>query len=229
MSAVYETAGGGAGDAKAAQALSPHADTRGERILAAAYDILAEKGIAGTRLLDLSRAGLSAETLAVRYGDLEGFFCAVIGWAARRAGIGPEMTSVAMREPAAALERLAVSAYHALFTAEALTIRRLMLSEGWKSDALAAAYDDAFRAPILAAVRKIADLANSKGVAPVEDVETFAAAFMGWLHADLEAALVGLAGPVDDKAQARRARALVRRLIAGFALRAKPARAAEAV
>jgi AcrR family transcriptional regulator len=194
--------------------LAPLADRRGEIILSAAYEIFAEKGMAGARIADfVSRAHLSPEALAVRYGDKDGVFCAVLDWAARRFGLG--QLTFGFREPSTALERVALTAGRALSAPEVVVLRRLIVSEGWKSPRIVAAYDAAFVAPIRAALTRIMDVATTRG-AEIDDRAEFESLFMGWLAAESSHALTSQT-IIEDRTISRRAKALARRIMRAYA------------
>jgi AcrR family transcriptional regulator len=203
----------------APRALAPLADRRGEIILAAAYEIFAEKGISGARVADfVSRAHLSPEALAVRYGDKDGVFCAVLGWAARRFGLG--QLNFAFREPSTGLERLALTACRALCAPEVVVLRRLFIAEGWKSARIIAAYDTAFAQPIRSALARIMDVATTRG-AVIEDRAEFESLFMGWLSAVASQALVSQTNTLD-RTISRRAKAIARRVMRAYAPHVRP-------
>lgn len=222
MSVVGTPAGG------EANKLAPLNERRTQIIFCAALDVFAEQGLAHARITDIAaRAGVSAETLLVRYGDKDEIALQAVNWVAGRLRIDPE--AIAVETAAKQLERLILAVLSQATLSEGLTVLRLILAEGWRNAELARAYDEGVRQPNLELARAFAERLSERRQIRQEDEDGFVTAFEGFVRGELEPLLLGLAPPPDPRIAKRQARAAARRLLRAFSSTSRKAADAAAV
>jgi AcrR family transcriptional regulator len=201
----------------ASEKLAPLNERRTRLILCAALEVFAEQGLARAKIVDIAaRASVSAETLLFRFGDIDALALQVIEWVALRTRLDPEAVLPASETAPRQLERLLLAVTAQATLSEGLTLLRLILADGWRRPDLARAYDERVRQPNLELARIFAERLSERGDMHQEDEDAFVAAFEGFVRAELEPMLLGVAPAPDAQAAKRHARAAARRLLRAF-------------
>lgn len=199
--------------------LAPLSARRTQLIVAAALEVFAEHGLGHARLSDIAgRAGVSMETLIVRFGDTDAIAVKAIHWIGDRLRVDPDATLPPGETNAKQLERLVLAVMEQAIQSEALTVLRLLLADGGRYPELGKAYDEAIRQPNLELARLFAERLSERGKMHAEDEDAFVAVFEGFVRGELEPALLQITPALDAATATRRARAAARRILRAFVL-----------
>jgi TetR/AcrR family transcriptional regulator, mexJK operon transcriptional repressor len=200
---------------------SPSEDlAREEEILQAAFDVFAEKGFHGARMLDVaSRARASKATLYARYPSKEALFEALMAWSTRQGT--DALDAIAADEtldPLTALHRLAAQLLALMLQAKKLALFRIAVAEGDRLSKVGRTYSAFTRDHGMECVRVIVARLVKQGSIKIDDRAEFGHSFIGLLQGELfTRALLGTIATPSREEIERHARRAVTRLMRAYA------------
>jgi len=207
--------------AKIRHPASPPEDlARDEEILHAAFDVFAEKGFHGARMLDVaSRARASKATLYARYPSKEALFEALMAWSTRQ---GTEaLDAIAADEtldPLTALHRLAAQLLALMLQPKKLALFRIAVAEGDRLSRVGRTYSAFTRDHGMECVRATVTRLAKQGSIEIDDRAEFGHSFIGLLQGELfTRALLGTIPAPSREEIDRHARRAVTRLMRAYA------------
>lgn len=173
-------------------------DKRRLQIEQAAYDLLAEKGYAGTTMLGVAkRARASNETLYRWYGDKQGLFLSLISKNAQEVKQLLGATVEVGTPPEQVLNALGPKLLSLLLGKRAITLNRAAASDA--SGELGKALAKSGRNTVLPMIRTVFAQMIAQSGATALGAEAAADAYIGLLVADLQVRrVIGVLGPLDD-------------------------------
>jgi TetR/AcrR family transcriptional repressor of mexJK operon len=198
----------------------PEDSAREEEILQAAFDVFAEKGFHGARMLDVaSRARASKATLYARYPSKEALFEALMAWSTRQ---GTEaLDAIAADEtldPLTALHRLAAQLLALMLQPKKLALFRIAVAEGDRLSKVGRTYSAFTRDHGMERVRAIVARLVKQGSIAIDDRAEFGHSFIGLLQGELfSRALLGTIPAPSREEIDRHARRAVTRLMRAYA------------
>jgi TetR/AcrR family transcriptional regulator, mexJK operon transcriptional repressor len=193
---------------------------REEEILQAAFDVFAEKGFHGARMLDVaSRARASKATLYARYPSKEALFEALMAWSTRQ---GAEaLDAIAADEtldPLTALHRLAAQLLALMLQPKKLALFRIAVAEGDRLSRVGRTYGAFTRDHGMERVRAIVARLVKQGSIEIDDRAEFGHSFIGLLQGELfTRALLGTIPAPSREEIDRHAGRAVTRLMRAYA------------
>lgn len=205
---------------KRPERVAPEDSARDEEILQAAFDVFAEKGFHGARMLDVaSRARASKTTLYARYPSKEALFEALMAWATRQGtealdAIAADQTL----DPLTALHRLTAQLLALMLQPKKLALFRIAVAEGDRLSKVGRTYSAFTRDHGMACVRAIVARLVKQGSIEIDDRAEFGHSFIGLMQGELFMhALLGTLPPPGRDEIDRHARRAVTRLMRAYA------------
>ena len=197
---------------------------RDEEILQAAFDVFAEKGFHGARMLDVaSRARASKATLYARYPSKEALFEALMAWSTRQGT--DALDAIAADEtldPLTAMHRLAAQLLALMLQPKKLALFRIAVAEGDRLSAVGRSYSAFTRDHGMERVRAIVARLLKQGLIEIDDRAEFGHSFIELPQGELfmRALLGTIPSPAREEID-RHARRAVTRLMRAYVRRAR--------
>ena len=188
------------------------------RIIAATFQLLLERGYAGTGTREIARrAKVSKRELYALFDSKEGILAAMIAGRATRMRQPPALPEAADRAGLAATLRLfALNLLREGSSPAVMALFRLAVAEAERAPGLAGQLDEHGRRPVRAALIALLGHARRRGlIAGAADVDTVASQFLALLWGDLQMRLLlRLAAPPSADEIETRAEAAVAAVLA---------------
>ncbi|MGY2048247.1 TetR/AcrR family transcriptional regulator [Methylobacterium sp. JK268] len=144
-------------------------------IVAAALDVVLERGFSETRMIDVAeRAGVAKGTLYLYFRDKEALFEGVL-----RETMADLVGALILHAPEpgetlrAFLRRALLPAFRALESSRRAALIRVVIAEGGRFPAVAGAYRRVVIAPVTEAIRRLAAEARARGELTSDALERF--------------------------------------------------------
>ncbi|MGC2857396.1 TetR/AcrR family transcriptional regulator [Novispirillum sp. DQ9] len=198
--------------------MPPTTDDRRAALLAAAREVLAEKGYTGASMLEIARrARASKETLYSHFGDKRGLFEALIldNAAEVNAALGAALEAAADMPPARALPRFCLALQRLLLGEAALVVNRAAIAEAAADPALGRLLVARGRDSTLPRLVRYLDGQRAAGRLRCDDATEAAEVLVALCMGDTQVRrLLGVLPQPDDATMARRAESATRRFLA---------------
>jgi AcrR family transcriptional regulator len=188
-----------------------------EKVLAAAFDVFAEKGFDGATMAEIAKAAeVSKRTLYERYTDKAGLFRGLLAWGAR--GNLPAKLPEGKFNAEEALMRHAEAVLAALMRPESIDLMRIVTAASPRFPEIGKMFDDMTRSASLKIVRALGWKLSKEKRIHVSDYDAFASDFIGLLRGDVYfRALAGAAKPLSQAKVAAEAKRVVGVLLKAYA------------
>ncbi len=174
-------------DEKELSTVGPRGRARRQAILEAAEHLFIEKGFEKTTLTDIiNRSGGSRATLYEHFGDKEGLFRAMMEENCTRTLDGISAAHAdELASPEEALTKFALLFVHSLHDERAMSIVRVLVSEGGRISDIAESFIRIGPETAVARVAEYLKRLGEAGALRIEDADAAARAFIGMVTGDL--------------------------------------------
>ncbi len=188
-----------------------------EKVLAAAFDVFAEKGFDGATMAEIAAAAeVSKRTLYERYTDKAGLFRGLLAWGARENL--PAKLPEGKFNAEEALTRHAEAVLAAIMRPESIDLMRIVTAASPRFPEIGKMFDDMTRSASLKIVRALGWKLSKEKRIHVSDYDAFASDFIGLLRGDAYfRALAGAAKPLPQTKVAAEAKRVVGVLLKAYA------------